>query len=229
MYKQILKSLKTKYKSMGLDESYLKVVAKRIAKTVKEESEIEEAVNDVSDELALAQSQADQARTMKKQLDELKKLLEAKDEGGQDPKENPKKEPEEGGNPKPNDGENKVPEWAKALSVTVKSLSKDLNDLHAEKANQTNKQKLLNELKELGVKESFYKFHIKDKTFENDSDITEFASSLKESQEDFLQENADEDIAGVSNPLHADSKTQKGVSSAAQAFINLNNPKNEQA
>lgn len=67
MFEQILKELKTKYKNLGLSEEYLKVIAKRLAKTVKEESEIEEAVADLEDEMKFQQSQNDAIRTLKTQ------------------------------------------------------------------------------------------------------------------------------------------------------------------
>lgn len=216
MYKEILKSLKTKYSSLGLSEEQLKVVARRIAKTVKEESEIEEAVNDVSDELALAQKEADRYRTLQKQLEKLQNSLKGKgdDKGkGEDPK------PET--DPKPTTTDSEMPAWAKAIIENQTKLTQGFTQLQTEKANQTNQQKLLGKLKELGVKESFYKFHISGKTFEKDSDIEEFASNLKKEYDSFLQENNNSGVSRISNPLHADSNSKKGeVSSAVQHLIN---------
>lgn len=51
MFEQIFKALKTKYNDLGLGDVFLKVIAKRLAKTVKEESEIEQAVTDLEDEM----------------------------------------------------------------------------------------------------------------------------------------------------------------------------------
>ncbi|MDO4764285.1 MAG: hypothetical protein Q4A00_07905 [Flavobacteriaceae bacterium] len=82
MFEPILKELKTKYKDLGLSENYLKVVAKRLARTVKEESEISEAVAEVEDEVKFQQSQDDAVRTLKKKLKDFEEVgkQEAKEE-----------------------------------------------------------------------------------------------------------------------------------------------------
>ena len=70
MFEQILKELKTKYANLGLSEAILKVKANQLAKTVKEESEIENAVIGVEDDLKVIQSINDSFRT---KLTELEK------------------------------------------------------------------------------------------------------------------------------------------------------------
>lgn len=223
MYEKILTSLKTKYKHLGLEENYLKVVARRMASTVKEESEIENAVNDVNDELAYAQSQADLQRTLKKQLEDLQKSIKAK--GGDDTP--PATPPTDPATP-PLDGGEAIPAWAKVLVESNAVLSENLANLTKERTTQANKQKLLSKLEELGVKENFYKFHVTGKTFESDDQIAEFATSIKESHDAFLQENANKGLKGMSNPIFSDSSVQKEVSSAAQHYINQNK-KDEQS
>lgn len=223
-YKEILKSLKTKYKHLGLSDDYLKVVAKRIATTVNEESEISDAVDNVQDELAYAQSQADIQRALKKQLDEMQALIKAN--SGNDPA--PNTPPSNLETPPADEGEG-VPEWAKAIVESNAALSENLASLMNERTTQANKQKLLTQLEALGVKESFYKFHVTGKTFEDDNQITEFANSLKESYDAFIQENANDGLKNMSNPLFSDSNAQKGVSAGAVAFTNSKFGENESA
>lgn len=215
MYEKILESLKTKYKSLGLDENHLKVVARRMANTVKEETEIENAVTEVSDELGLAQKEADRFRTLQAQFEELKKGM--KPIAPDTPPTTPPIAPE---------GQGDVPEWAKALIQSVTGVNEGLNELKSAGTAKNNQQKLTAKLKELGVSENFYKFHISGKTFESDEAISEFADSLKESHTAFVQENADKGLSAISNPLHS-TGTAKGVSASAQAFINKQKQSNE--
>ena len=145
MFEKILTELKTKYKNFGLSETILKAKAKQIEKAVKEESEIEEAVAGVEDDLAIFQSFADQNRTLAKKLEDLEK-----GKGG-DPK------PSDPVDPKPSDPApaGDVPEWAKAIIESNKALTENLTKLQQKEAQQTNAQKLQSKLDELKVSKSY--------------------------------------------------------------------------
>ena len=76
MVDKLLQSLKTKYAHLGLEESVLKAIATRLATAVKEESEIENAVKGVEDEVKLLQSVADKGRTSLTKAEDARKKLE---------------------------------------------------------------------------------------------------------------------------------------------------------
>src|SRR5690606_36064640 len=115
---KILTELKTKYKNYGLSDTILKAKAKQIEKAVKEETEIEAAVAGVEEDLAIFQSFADQNRTLAKKLEELEKAK------GAEPK---PADPAKPTDPKPTDPPaGDVPEWAKALLESNKTLTESL-------------------------------------------------------------------------------------------------------
>lgn len=215
MFEQILKELKTKYKNLGLSEEYLKVIAKRLAKTVKEESEIEEAVADLEDEMKFQQSQNDTIRTLKTQVKKF-------EEGGkQDP---PKKEEKKKEDPPK---EEEMPAWAKAFKESIETLSGKLENQEKEKINQTNEQKLISKLKELGVNEFFYKSQITGRVFENEEQIIEFANTIKENEDAYKQAVNDTKLKGVEPPKGGIENVKGQVSADVQSFINENFKKDE--
>lgn len=175
MFEKILLELKNKYKDLGLSENILKAYAKKLAKAVKEESEIESAVEDVEDDLRIYQSLADQNRTLKREIEALTKT-----EGGE-------KKPEE---EKPKEEEKKEDPMLEIL----KQLKDEIAGIKSEKINQTNAQKLTAKLQELGVKENFYKHQITGKTFENDDQITDFATALKTDYDALIQDITNKDL-----------------------------------
>lgn len=224
---QIFTQLKTKYKNLGLGDKVLKVIAKKLSKTVKEESEIENAVEGVEDDLVPLQILSDQVRTLKTELDTMKK---SKSDDSDDEEE--EEEETEGKKPKvtKKTTENKdeeVPAWAKGLISSNEALAKELADIKAEKVAKSNDAKLLDKLKELGVSEKFYKYHIKGKSFENDEEIEEFANELKESETEFLQENANSDVEANANTVFGGSAKPDEVSAFAKNFVSKKLKPNE--
>ncbi|MDV3751199.1 hypothetical protein CMU19_07350 [Elizabethkingia anophelis] len=224
---QIFTQLKTKYKNLGLGDKVLKVIAKKLSKTVKEESEIENAVEGVEDDLVPLQILSDQVRTLKTELDTMKK---SKSDDSDDEEE--EEEETEGKKPKvtKKTTENKdeeVPAWAKGLISSNEALTKELADIKAEKVAKSNNAKLLDKLKELGVSEKFYKYHIKDKSFENDEEIEDFANELKESETEFLQENANSDVEANANTVFGGSTKPDEVSAFAKNFVSKKLKPNE--
>lgn len=210
MFEQILKALKTKYKDLGLGEIVLKVYANKLAKTVKEENEIETAVAEVEDELKLHQSYADQIRTQKAELDKLK--AGKPQEGGEPTPPAPKPAP------KPEGGDD-VPAWADAIIKSNEALTAQVTALQAERKNQSNGEKLISKLKELGVNESFYKMSIQGKQFETDEEINAFANSLKEAEDEYLQSTNNGRLKDTENPSFGSGLKGDEVSPAVQAMF----------
>lgn len=205
MFEQILISLKTKYKDLGLSENYLKVVAKRLAKAVNEESEIENAVLEVEDELKIQQSQDDVIRNLKAQLKKLEENGKQNLPKEETPKENPKQE--------------EIPAWAKVLIESNKTLSERLEKQETDKINQTNEQKLISKLNDLGVSEFFYKSQIVGKTFENDEQIIEFAQNIKDNEDAYIQAVSDVRLKSQETPKFGVGVKENEVSPEVQSFI----------
>ena len=213
MFEEILKELKTKYKDLGLSEVYLKVVAKRLAKTVKEETEIEGAVAELEDELKYQQSQNDLLRTLKSQVEKMEKG----EKGGNV---NPdKKDGDEKGKEESNPNED-VPGWAKVLTTGYEALTAEIKGLKEEKTNQSNSQKLISKLKDLGANEDFYALLIEDKTFQNDEEIEVFAVSIKEKEDAYLQNLKNKGLVKSAGGGQSGSGDGEGkVSADVQAFV----------
>lgn len=202
MHEQILKELKNKYKDLGLSESILKAYAKKIDKAVNEESEIENAVADVEEDLRIFQAISDQNRTLKTEIESLKK-----------PKDDKKSE-ENKTDEKPKEGEQPNP-----MLEILKELKNEIAGMKAEKVNQTNEQKLIAKLQELGVNENFYKVAIAGRTFESDQQINDFAETLKQSQDAVLQSTNNERLKDLAPPQFGTGVKEGEVSPIAKAFI----------
>lgn len=215
MFEKILQQLKTRYKDLGLSETILKVMAEKLALTVKEETEIESSIETVAGEMKIFQSFADQQRTLQA---EIKKLAEAKPE-----EKKPEVKPEE---VKPEEGE-KVPAWAQALLDANKTLTDDLNNFKAEKSNQSNAEKLTSKFKELGVNENFYNLQMQGKTFQNDEEIEAFATSVKDAEDAYLQSTNNTRLAAMSPPKFGGADVEGEVSSDVKNFITTNYKKDE--
>lgn len=213
MFEKILKELKTKYANLGLSETILKAKAKQIEKAVKAEDEIENAVAGVEDDLAIFQSFADQNRTLAKEIADLKKA-----KGTEEPKpEDPKPE-----DPKP---AGDVPEWAKGFTESLKTLTESLTTIQAEKAQQTNAQKLQSKLDELKVSKSYLDILPQsptERTFQSDEEIEAFATSLKTKSDAYEQSVANGSLGAVAKPLFGEVAKEGGVSTDVQAFIKTN-------
>lgn len=210
MFEQILSEIKNKYKDLGLNETLLKAKARQIAKAVKEEAEIAEAVAELEDELKYFQSMADQNRTLKKELDDLKKPKEEKLKEN----ENPKEEKKAGDEPNP-------------MIELLKELKNEIAGIKAEKVQQSNSEKLVSKLKELGVSEQFYKMPIEGRTFESDEQINEFAQNLKTNEDEFLKSMNIDKLKTQSTPQFGSKAKEGELTADEQAYINSLKPKNE--
>ena len=211
---KILQALKTKYAHLGLKESVLKVIATRLAPTVKDDTEIENAVKSVEEEVKLLQSVADEGRTSLSKAEEARKKLEkeleeARAKSNQQPQNPPTPEP------KPDE----VPAWAKGFLEAVTNQGKAIEALQSEKQQQTAKERFLNQLKAQGVSEPFYKHHL-GRTFKDDTEMDAFVSELKADEQAFLQTQANTGLSSHSSNVLGGGTDANGVSADVQAFIN---------
>lgn len=216
MTEKILKALKTKHKNLGLGDNILKVYAEKLAKTVKDESEIDAVVEESESDLRIYQSLADQNRTLQKKIQELEKGFSPEKEENPQEKEKTEKKPETQAK-----GE-EIPSWAQAIIQSNKELSENLQALQTEKIQKSNAEKLTSKLKELGVNENFYRLQIQGKNFENEEQIELFAIQLKEAQDAYNQSLSNEALKTQQNPLFGTKSVEGQVSADVQNFINQN-------
>ena len=216
MVDKLLQSLKTKYAHLGLEENILKAIATRLVNAVKEESEIENAVKGVEDEVKLLQSVADKGRTSLTKAEEARKKLEKEleeERAKSNPKpQNPPTPPKE---PKPDE----MPEWAKSLVEAVNKQNETIAAFQAEKQQQSAKERFLNQLKTQGVSETFYKRHL-ERTFKDDTEMDAFVSELKADEQAFLQTQANTGLSSHSSNVLGGGTDANGVSADVQAYIN---------
>lgn len=216
LMEKILQSLKTKYAHLGLKESVLKVIATRLATTVKDDTEIENAVKSVEEEVKLLQSVADEGRTSLSKAEEARKKLEKEleeERAKSNPKpQNPPAPPKE---PKPDE----VPEWAKNLVEVVNKQNETIAAFQAEKQQQSAKERFLNQLKTQGVSETFYKHHL-GRTFKDNAEMEAFVNELKADEQAFLQAQTNTQLSSLSGSVLGGGKDNNGVSADVQAYIN---------
>ena len=214
MVDKLLQSLKTKYAHLGLEENILKAIATRLANAVKEESEIENAVKGVEEEVKLLQSVADKGRTSLTKAEEARKKLE-KELEEERAKSNPKPQNPPTSEHKPDE----VPEWAKSLVEAVKKQNETIAAFQEEKQQQSAKERFINQLKTQGVSEPFYKHHL-GRTFKDDEEMNAFVNELKADEQAFLQTQANAGLSSLSGSVLGGGKDNNGVSADVQAYIN---------
>lgn len=191
---KILQALKTKYAHLGLEESILKAIATRLAAAVKDDTEIENAVKGVEEEVKLLQSVADKGRTSLSKAEEARKKLEKElEEARAKSNPNPQNPPTPPTEPKPDE----MPAWAKGLLEAVTNQGKAIQAFQEEKQQQTAKERFLNQLKAQGVSEPFYKHHL-GRTFKDDTEMDAFVSELKADEQAFLQTQANTGLSSHS-------------------------------
>ena len=210
---KILQALKTKYAHLGLKESVLKVIATRLATTVKDDTEIENAVKSVEEEVKLLQSVADEGRTNLTKAEEARKKLEKELEemrakSNQQPQNPPTPEP------KPDE----VPAWAKGFLEAVTNQGKAIEALQSEKQQQSAKERFLNQLKVQGVSEPFYKHHL-GRTFKDDEEMNAFVSELKADEQAFLQAQTNAGLSSHSRPIIGGGLKENEPSAEVQALF----------
>ena len=218
MVDKLLQSLKTKYAHLGLKESVLKVIATRLATTVKDDTEIENAVKSVEEEVKLLQSVADEGRTSLSKAEEARKKLEKElEEMRAKSNPNPQNPPTPPKEPKPDE----MPEWAKNILEAVTNQGKAIQAFQEEKQQQSAKERFLNQLKTQGVSEPFYKHHL-GRTFKDDEEMNAFVSELKADEQAFLQAQTNAGLSSLSGSVLGAGKDNNGVSADVQTYINDN-------
>lgn len=213
MFEKILTELKTKYKNFGLSDTILKAKAKQIEKAVKEESEIEEAVAGVEDDLAIFQSLADQNRTLAKKVEELA----GKKTDEPNPPIPPNPEP-----PKPTGG------LDESVLALLKEMKEELTSFKAKETAQTNAQKLQSKLEELKVSKSYLDLLPQSPTemnFQTDEEIELFATGLKSKSDVYEQSISNGLLGQAAKPLFGESIKEGDVSPEVQALIDSKKPK----
>lgn len=210
---KILQALKTKYAHLGLEENILKAIATRLAAAVKDDTEIENAVKGVEEEVKLLQSVADKGRTSLSKAEEARKKLEKELEevrakSNQQPQNPPTPEP------KPDE----MPAWAKGLLEAVTNQGKAIQAFQEEKQQQTAKERFLNQLKTQGVSEAFYKHHL-GRTFKDDTEMDAFVSELKADEQAFLQTQANTGLSSHSRPIIGGGLKENEPSAEVQALF----------
>lgn len=201
----LLTKLKTKYSNLGLGEGILGAQADYLLTLSPTEENVDSLVDGMETVLKSFQSDLDKARAQKKA------------EQKQEP---PKQDPPKQDPPKTDDG---VPEWAKAILESNKAVAEKLSAIEAEKVQKSLADKAIAKLKELGVKESFYKFHVSSKQFQNEEEIETFAQSLKEAEDAFLQDLNIKSLENRTPPMFGETKTDAEVSPDVKARIDAKN------
>ena len=215
MVDKLLQSLKTKYAHLGLKEAVLKVIATRLATTVKDDTEIENAVKSVEEEVKLLQSVADEGRTSLTKAEEARKKLEKElEEMRAKSNQNPQNPPTPSTEPKPDE----MPEWAKSLAEVVNKQNETIAALKAEKEQQSAKERFLNQLKKQGVSETFYKHHL-GRTFKDDTEMEAFVNELKADEQAFLQTQANAGLSSHSRPIIGGGLKENEPSAEVQALF----------
>lgn len=212
---KILQALKTKYAHLGLEENILKAIATRLANAVKDDTEIENAVKGVEEEVKLLQSVTDKGRTSLSKAEEARKKLEKElEEARAKSNPNPQNPPTPPTEPKPDE----VPAWAKGLLETVKKQNETIAEFQAEKLQQSAKERFLNQLKAQGVSEPFYKHHL-GRTFKDDTEMDAFVSELKADEQAFLQAQTNAGLSSHSRPIIGGGLKENEPSAEVQALF----------
>ena len=215
MVDKLLQSLKTKYAHLGLKESVLKVIATRLATTVKDDTEIENTVKSVEEEVKLLQSVADEGRTSLTKAEEARKKLEKElEEMRAKSNPNPQNPPTPSTEPKPDE----MPKWAKNLVEVVNKQNETIAAFQAEKQQQSAKERFLNQLKTQGVSETFYKHHL-GRTFKDDTEMEAFVNELKADEQAFLQTQANAGLSSHSRPIIGGGLKENEPSAEVQALF----------
>lgn len=168
MKEKILLQLKNKYANLGLSNEILEGIAIQLAGFVKEDSDIESAVNGVEATLKATQSFGDKRATA--EAERVKKEL----EGKKDPPPTPKTED--------------MPAWAKAIVDSNNELKTKLEGFSAEKTSQTLSQKLSAILSEKKIPDSFSKGYLHDRTFKDETGVLAYADLIASEFENAKQD-----------------------------------------
>ena len=214
MFEKILQDLKTKNSKFGLSNTILEVMATDLAKTVETEDKIADAVAGVEGQMKIYQSFADQNRTLQTEVANLKKSGDGKNEEKKDEKKEGEEKKEAG----------EVPEWAKALIESNKTLTENLTKIQQKEAQQTTTQQLQAKFTELKIPQSFQKLIPMDKVFATPEDMEVFVTEQKANYDGIAQEFGNAALVGNPKPLFGEAKKEGEVSPDVQAYVDSKKP-----
>jgi hypothetical protein len=207
MKEKILAALKTKYANKGFSAKTLEGIAENLAATVTEESNIQTAVDGLEGVMNVMQAEGD------RRANEATAKAKADAEKAKTPPENNTETP-------PVDSTKDVPEWAKTLTDTLNSISKELNGLKAEKVTASRKQLLESKLQNVNpafkatVLENFELMR-----FDSEDTFNTFLSNTEAKAKDFIQAETDKKLGAQGLPLHSSTQTGDKVSPLMQGYL----------
>lgn len=203
MTEKIMAQLKTRYKNLGLSDKILEVYARKLARTVKEEQEIESAVENVEEDLQIFQSYEDKIRSLKSSFEKEK--------------EKPKpQELEE--TTKSQEGNNAMDSVLKAIA----GLTQEIQGIKQEKVKETNFNLLTQKLDALKVDKKFYESFVNRVDIEKIEDFDVYAQEIKGIEDHLRQSLSNSTLShGAGTPNNGESKPEK-LSVDVEGFINQN-------
>lgn len=185
MKAKILQALKTKYSSYGLSSQAFDGVAEVISKTIKEESQIDAAIDSVEPFVKAYQSDVDKERSasakLKKELEDAKKQPE------------PKKETQAVEEPEP-------PPYMAKLLERLDNQDRLLQQMAGEKVHASKLEQINSALKGKGVPQTFSSVALLGRTFGEDANVEELVSSIEAGYNAHRDAMANESFAGGKAP-----------------------------
>ena len=186
MKAKILQALKTKYSSYGLSSQAFDGVAEVISKTIKEESQIDAAIDSVEPFVKAYQSDVDKERSASAKL---KKELE--DATKQQPE--PKKDKQDVEEPE-------TPAYMAKLLERLDNQDRLLQQMAGEKVHASKLEQINSALKEKGVPQTFSSVALLGRTFGEDANVEELVSSIEAGYNAHRDAMANESFAGGKAP-----------------------------
>lgn len=234
MKQKIVSALKTKYSNLGFSDKAFNGVADFLAKTIKEESEIDNAISGVEDLLKTFQGESDKLRSEKKQLEDKVKELETSDtsddEEGDNKPEPSKDKGKDKGKDKKTPQSDDVPAWAKKMVETNTKLLEKVTALEQKELQQTQAQSLTKKLtdKKVDIESRVVKMLTKGKTFKDDVEMDAFVEEVFTAVGE-KQDKPNNSLFNIPTP-GGGSKTNNGaVSAEFQQYLDSKKPKEQTA
>lgn len=185
MKAKILEALKTKYSSYGLSGKAFDGAAEMISKTIKEESQIDSAVDSVETFVKAYQSDVDKERSasakLKKELEDAKQQPE------------PKKDKQDAEEPE-------IPAYMAKLLERLDNQDRLLQQMAGEKVHASKLEQINSMLKEKNVPETFSSPALHGRTFGEDFNVEELVSSIEAGYNAHKDAEANESFKGGKAP-----------------------------
>src|SRR5690606_34407431 len=196
MKNKIKERLKAKFPGVNLSQKRIDAIADRLESKVKEESEIDQALDDMDSFYPFADIAKEDDRV---------RSLEAKSKP--EPKPNdPKPEP----TPSPDDPKDEVPAWAKSLIEQNKTLQEKIQGIESVKTLESRKSVLEKKLE--GLPEKVKSKFVKDfnrMSFSNDDEFNTFLTETESDIAEIKQDISNQNVKAFGKPILAGGKTEK--------------------